>query len=65
MTDPAGRLRVLAARRDRQADALAETRAELGAAVLAALASGVGPSEVARLSGLSRMHVHRIQKGAK
>ena len=53
-------LRRLAARRERQEAALAETRDELAGVIVRAVDEGATPVAIGRLAGLTRPYIYRV-----
>jgi len=63
LPDTASALRRLAAKRDRQEEALRETRRTIGRAMHKAIrAEGASPTAVGRLAGISRVQVWKTIK---
>ena len=57
----AATLRRLAARRDRQEQALADTRAELGLLIRQAIREGAKPQAISVLTGYARPYIYRLK----
>ncbi len=59
------RLATLGEQRVHHSEALAALEPELRAAILDALAAGIGPTELTRLTGLSRARIYQIRDGKR